>query len=555
MKMTDSLPDIPLLGFGLGLRGVHIPHILEHKPELDWFEIISENYMGNDGPARRRLEEIRAHYLVVMHGVSLSIGTVDPLNSTYLKELKNLADWLQPAWISDHLCWTGVAHKNTHDLLPVPYTKEALAHIVDRIKRVQDTLGRRLVLENPSTYLEFKSSEMPEEAFIAQMVESADCRLLLDVNNIYVTCCNHRKNTRDYIDALPLDRVAQIHLAGHSNNGTHIVDTHDAPVIDEVWNLYRYVIAKAGLRNTMIEWDDKIPPFETLNAELDKARAAAESPVWATLPDFGTQAQTAQTGSAPPLRAEQNRMQDAILKGGDTAPADWIRDKQDFGPDAQLAVYTNGYRLRLQDVTMQDYPALRVWLGHEKMKTLVQNYVEATPSGFYDAGLYPAALPGFINDDPVAIELATLERAIAQTATAPETRPLTPAHLEGLSPDALMARPLHLRAALTLLDFIHDINTLYTACMDNDAPSHVTAAPSFLAVFRHEGTVWRLPLDKDEYNLLKFLQQGASLGAAIDALPCDEDTLAANLPAWIARWMANGILAQPQQDKALENAA
>ncbi|MCB1593207.1 MAG: DUF692 domain-containing protein, partial [Alphaproteobacteria bacterium] len=253
--MSVNSPKFERIGFGMGLRPSHYPFIFENKPPLDWFEIISENFMDTGGRPVRKLEQILEDYPVVMHGVSLSIGTVDPLNSDYLQKLKTLASWVNPPWISDHLCWTGIAHKNTHDLLPVPYTEEALKNIVTRIRQVQDFLERPIVLENPSTYLEFTSSTMTEWEFIARMAQESGCGLLLDVNNVYVSCYNHRWDPKTYIDALPLDRVAQIHLAGHTNKGTHIIDTHDDHVIDEVWALYRYAISKAGPVSTMVEWD------------------------------------------------------------------------------------------------------------------------------------------------------------------------------------------------------------------------------------------------------------------------------------------------------------
>ena len=274
-NMHDTHEHFPHLGFGLGLRIPHYAHIFEHAPAVDWFEIISENFMDTDGKARRNLARIRERYPVVMHGIALSIGTVDPLNSEYLRKLKKLADEIDPAWISDHLCWTGIAHKNSHDLLPVPYTEEALKHIVGRIKQVQDYLERPIALENPSTYLEFQSSHIPEAEFIAAMAQESGCHLLLDVNNVYVSCYNHRLDAKAYIDALPMDKVAQIHLSGHSNHGTHIIDTHDDHVVDEVWALYKYASHKAGRTiNTMVEWDDNLPEWDVLHAELRQSKAS-----------------------------------------------------------------------------------------------------------------------------------------------------------------------------------------------------------------------------------------------------------------------------------------
>jgi uncharacterized protein (UPF0276 family) len=264
------------LGFGLGLRAQHYDHVLAQRPKnIDWFEIISENFLEAHHGYRDFLADLRRDYPLVMHGVSLSIGSTDPLNREYLAKLKNLAEFLNVPWLSDHLCWTGINGKNTHDLLPVPYSEESLKNITTRIKQVQDILGRHIVLENPSSYLEFNDSSMREWEFLARMSEEGDCGLLLDINNIYVSAFNHGYDARDYIDAIPADRIVQIHLAGHQNFGTHIIDTHDHPVLDDVWELYRYTIQTKGIITTMVEWDDNIPEFDILTAELDKARAAA----------------------------------------------------------------------------------------------------------------------------------------------------------------------------------------------------------------------------------------------------------------------------------------
>ena len=269
--------NLPYLGFGLGLRFAHYQHVLSARPKVDWFEIITENYIDSHQGHWEFLADLARTYPIVMHGVSLSIGSTDPVNKDYLHKVKTLAAHLNTPWVSDHLCFTGIAHRNTHDLLPVPYTEEALAHIVDKIKQVQDILGRPMVIENPSSYVAFKESTMTEWEFLARMSEQADCGLLLDINNIFVSAFNHRFEAKEYIDALPAERVIQIHLAGHTNNKTHIIDTHDDFVTDAVWALYEYTIKRLGPVTTMVEWDDKIPTFEVLSAELDKARAIAYS--------------------------------------------------------------------------------------------------------------------------------------------------------------------------------------------------------------------------------------------------------------------------------------
>ncbi|MEI6730013.1 MAG: DUF692 domain-containing protein [Pseudomonadota bacterium] len=271
-----NLFNYPDLGFGLGLRAEHYQEVLESRPKtVDWFEIISENFIEAHQGYLEMLADLRADYTIVMHGVSLSIGSFDPLNLDYLTKIKKLADNIQAPWLSDHLCWTGINSKNTHDLLPVPYTQNMLEHIAARIRQVQDILGRNILLENPSTYLEFNASSIPEYEFMAMLAEKANCGVLLDVNNVYVSSFNHGFDAKKYIDTIPAARVGQIHLAGHQNLGTHIVDTHDNYVIDEVWQLYKYTIETKGKIPTMIEWDDNIPEFAVLLGELDKARAIA----------------------------------------------------------------------------------------------------------------------------------------------------------------------------------------------------------------------------------------------------------------------------------------
>ncbi len=264
------------LGFGLGLRTEHYNQILESKNlKVDWFEALSENYMIPGGKPLHYLDRIRADYPIVMHGVSLSIGSTTAFDPTYLRELKKLADRIEPKWISDHLCWTGVHGQNIHDLLPLPYTEETVNHVAERVKIVQDFLGRQLLLENVSSYASYIDSSMTEWEFINAIAEKADCLLLLDVNNIYVSSYNHNFDPKDFINGVPANRVQQIHLAGHQNNGDYIIDTHDAPVIDPVWDLYAYTIAKLGMVSTMIERDDDIPALSELVNELGIARNIA----------------------------------------------------------------------------------------------------------------------------------------------------------------------------------------------------------------------------------------------------------------------------------------
>jgi len=266
----------PFLGFGLGLRTEHYQEILELRPkEIDWFEIISENYMIDGGKPLYFLDKIRQDYPMVMHGVSMSIGSTDPLNLDYLQQLKSLIQRVEPMWFSDHLCWTGVDHKNMHDLLPLPYTEASVNHIADRISQVQDFIGRQMLIENLSSYITYTADAMTEWEFLSAVCEKADCNILLDVNNIYVSSFNHHFDPMDYLQGVPAERVWQHHLAGHQNTGNLIIDTHDEPIIDPVWDLYAKTAELLGPVSTMIERDGNIPPLTEVIAELNQAREIA----------------------------------------------------------------------------------------------------------------------------------------------------------------------------------------------------------------------------------------------------------------------------------------
>ena len=273
------------LGFGLGLRIDHFEHVLEQRPPVDWFEVIAENFLVAGGKPRYYLHAIREHYPMVMHGVSLSIGSTDPLDMDYLRALKALANEVQPEWMSDHLCWTGVNGVNTHDLIPLPYTEEAIAHVVERIERVQDFLGRQILMENVSSYVSFKDSCMTEWDFLNEVSRRADCLILFDINNIYVSARNHGFDPMTYIDAIDPARVRQFHLAGGTDYGDYVIDTHDREVPEPVWALYAAALKRYGPISSMIERDANIPEFPELLAELDVARRIAGEVLPALTPE------------------------------------------------------------------------------------------------------------------------------------------------------------------------------------------------------------------------------------------------------------------------------
>jgi len=267
----------PYLGYGLGLRKEHYDAVLAERPKVDWFEIISENYMVEGGKPLDYLSRIREHYPMVMHGVSLSIGSTEPLNFDYLQQLKALIKRVEPAWFSDHLCWTGVDGVNLHDLMPLPYTEEAVQHVADRVSQVQDYLGRQMLLENVSSYVSYSDSQMSEWEFLREVAERADCLILLDINNIYVSAFNHNFDPYTYLTAIPGERVYQFHLAGHTHENNLIIDTHDHPIADPVFELYAAAVQHFGRVSTMIERDDNIPPLPELLDELAQVRRIAEN--------------------------------------------------------------------------------------------------------------------------------------------------------------------------------------------------------------------------------------------------------------------------------------
>jgi len=264
---------VPYLGHGVGLRPVHFPRLWDGTAAVDWFEAIAENFMVAGGRPLAALDRARGQAPLALHGVSLSIGSTDPLDEAYLRRLRGLAARVEPAWLSDHLCWSGVGGHYAHDLLPLPFTEEALRHVVGRVVAVQERLGRQILLENVSSYLTFAHSTLAEWEFLGAVAEQADCGILLDVNNVHVSAVNHGFAAERYLAGLPPDRVAQIHLAGHTDMGAYLFDTHDGPVIDPVWDLYRVALQRFGRVSTLVEWDDHIPELDVVCAEADQARA------------------------------------------------------------------------------------------------------------------------------------------------------------------------------------------------------------------------------------------------------------------------------------------
>lgn len=263
---------VPDLGVGVGIRPAHYAHVLAARPPMDWLEVISENFMVAGGRPLETLTRLRDAYRLVPHGVSLAVGSAEPLDEDHLGKLRVLVDRLDPPWVSDHLCWGRAPGVHLHDLLPMPYSREAVALVVERVKRVQGTLERPFALENVSSYMTFRASTMTEADFVNEVVLGADCGLLLDCNNVYVSARNHDFDAAAYIDAMPVDRVVQIHVSGHTDKGDYVLDTHAGRVADDVWALYRQAIGRCGAVTTLVEWDEDIPSWDVLSDEAALAR-------------------------------------------------------------------------------------------------------------------------------------------------------------------------------------------------------------------------------------------------------------------------------------------
>lgn len=273
------LSDLPKLGLGVGLRSSHFGHITTQWPKVDWFEAISENFIDSGGRPGYIIRQVAERYPIVLHGVSMSIGSSDPLNQDYLLKLKHLADDIKAVWVSDHLCWTGTLGINSHDLLPLPLNEQTLQHVARRVMQAQDILERPLILENPSTYIGFQDSTLSEPEFLRALTEQTGCGLLLDVNNVFVSCFNEGTNPLDYLADFPFESVVQMHLAGHQHCGSHIVDTHDQPVCDAVWELFRYAWQKTSGTSTLLEWDGDVPDFDVVHQEVLRAKAYMQGSV------------------------------------------------------------------------------------------------------------------------------------------------------------------------------------------------------------------------------------------------------------------------------------
>lgn len=444
------MTKIQNLGFGLGLRTQHWDDVLRGKPkEVEWFEIISENFMHSHGHARNVLEKIRADYPIVMHGVSLSIGSADPLNHEYLHALKKLAEWLEPSWISDHICWTGINNVNTHDLLPVPYTQDALDNMIEKVQQTQEFLGQQILLENPSNYMEFTGNRFSEHEFVAELLKRADCYLLLDLNNVFVTCTNHGLDPKTYIDAMPEDKIGQIHLAGHADYDTHLIDTHNAPIKEEVLALYHYTTQTKGLKSTMVEWDSDIPEFSVLVEELNRVKAAAKKA--GPLPHIKTYQKSDASNKTSHFDEQMRHFQQCVLER--TPPEIWVRHNPAFPPETQMNIYQLAYRKQLFDTITEIYPQTRKMMGKDTFDPWVRTYIEEQPSQFYALDPYAAKFADYMAENHKDIApMIRQESQMSLLRHQPQPECLKMEQLSQIAPEAFLKLNVKLTPAMKILE-------------------------------------------------------------------------------------------------------
>jgi uncharacterized protein (UPF0276 family) len=503
-------------GFGLGLRTQHYADFLARKQPLDWLEIITDNYLIDGGKPLAVIDAIRRDYPVAMHGVAMSIGASQGVDVPYLQRVKALADRIEPLWVSDHLCWTGPGPEQLHDLYPLPYTDESARHVIAQIRRAQDVLGRRLVLENVSSYIRYRHDSASEWQFLAHIAQEADCLLLVDVNNIYVSSVNHGFDPLTYLHALPAHRVQQIHLAGHSDNGDHIIDTHDHPVALPVWDLYAQACQRFGAVAAMIERDDHIPPLAELLDEMAIARRVAAEHVAPPEPVAITSITLAPTADPTGLAAVQRHFADRVLANAlpPEMPEDLITGR--------LPIYHHAYRARLAEVLADTYAKTCLYMGSDTFEAHARDYAVAHPPRTRSLNRYGEGLVGTLRaaypDNPELHELAqldwdlrtrfdsadvsTLETAAAQASDTWTTRPGV------LHPSAL------LRAITT--NVVGVWNAIHT---DDDVPEAMALpAPATLLVWRKGHQPHFRTLDAAEAAWVQALHAGASVHDACAAL-------------------------------------
>ena len=539
-------------GLGLGLRTQHYNDFLSGPQNVDWLEIITDNYLVDGGKPLVMLDAIRRDYPMAMHGVAMSLGSADGVDEAYLRKVKALADRIQPMWVSDHLCWGGWRGQCLHDLYPMPYTEAAARHLIAQIRRAQDVLQRRLVIENVSSYVAYRSSVTTEWDFLRHVVQEADALLLVDVNNIYVSSVNHGLDPVDFMRAMPGERVQQMHLAGHSYNGDLIIDTHDHPVCDEVWDLFAQACELWGHVPSMIERDDYIPPLAELVAELQRARdivavhAHDEAPAPAA-------AQAWQGGSDGAWLASQDAMAEHVLTPRVAPDAvHWVIAQN--GEDAQhrAGVYRHAYRARLAEALSESFERVAYYMGSDDFDPLAKAFAVTHPPTVRSLGDYGADFPVFLAQtfpqDPIVSELAQLDWDLRKRFDAVDAPALTREDPQAMA--AALETPGVLHPTLVLRRITTNVVKIWQALADDvEVPeAQALAEPAVLAVWRQGLTPMFRTLSPGEAEVVQAMMLGEPLADVADRLGGSEALPEPSvLATWLSRWLDDGLLRAPVQ--------
>ncbi len=548
----------PLLGCGVGLRTDHYDLITREWPGMDWFEAVSENFIDSGGRPLSVLEKVRARYPVALHGVSLSIGSADPLDETYLKKLKTLADRIEPVLVTDHLCWNGVAGECLHDLLPLPFTEEAIRHVVRRVQKVQGFLGRRILLENISTYITYKHSEMPEWVFLSEIARRSGCGILLDLNNLYVNSVNHRFEPEETLRNIPGEFVGQFHLAGHTDKGKYLFDTHNSRVIEPVWELYRKALCQWGAVATLIEWDEAIPDFPGLSEESKKARAIYEEvtkgkkdaleaapsqkPVIRPRPPEGPDLATLQCWMKSQIRPSG---------GGKETFSESPLNPQGGDPGiVRMEVYASGYLARMKEALEEVYEAVHHLTGEGVFSRLATDYAKQFPSRHYNLSAAGVHFSRFLEMAeiteklPFLPDLVRLEWKVNQAFHAFEKPPLSPEIFQSVPEEKWDDLVFEFQPSVGIVSSGWPILDLWQARKTprKEIDIQVVDRPQTVLIFRKGFQVRCENLERGEAALLEGLLAGRSLGDVCGSLADFSKDLLPDLTGTFRNWMQKGLL-------------
>lgn len=559
----------PHLGYGLGLRTEHYSDILDHWPQVDWFEIVSENYMTTGGRPLNILQQVRERYPLVMHGVSLSIGSIDPLNKKYLERLHQLAQTIEPALISDHLCWSSVDEYVLHDLLPLPWTEEALEHIVRRVIQVQDFLKRPILLENVSSYIQYKHSVLPEWTFLNEVAKQSGCGILLDLNNIYVNAVNHQFDPCHFIDAIDTEKVGYFHLAGHASKGSWLFDTHDSSVTSEVWKLYAYATKRFDQTNTLIEWDENIPPFATLLEEIQKAKqrlgGSTQHEANSMQPEEEGRGKREEVRGgvlysqqpiihhAPPTLANiQHWMRKHVYHQKVETPVP-IPELENYSPNElqeRLGAYQHGYPARIKLAIEEVFEAVTHVMGKKTFEELVHDYAASYPSKQYNLSLAGEHFAYYLKQSPIHFklpflsDLALLEWKAQEAFHAHDQKPIDPPKLQNIPPEDWEFVKFIFQPSIRLVESEWPILDVWEARKDpiENFDINMTNRGQKIVISRNGYKVRLERVDALQFYALQELLEGKTLGQMCETLSRRMDATEWPLQEWFHHWMTKGFI-------------